>query len=246
MPAAIAERYAGKLDATRPDRAEEPQHQLEDFRGRNLPAASRPVIKEFAWACRRTEQGRVCRAYLARATQQRGAPLDPEQFVPSVMPECAGEPFRRKPRQSFGIGSPWVGGIGGEEARLHRAQARNRKAFGARQHLTRLRLVKTPLRPGSGIEQNGDDGQIDTGACRFGRIGARSHKRPAVDPASREVPPPAVIWHGEIRIAQSRDVEDAPDRLIQPRHNKPKMPGLAMLGRSKDDAASLPYGSRGQ
>ncbi len=78
------------------------------------------------------------------------------------------------------------------------------------------------------------------------RIGPGGDLRCAVDPSGREMPPSAVVGHVEIGIAPSRDFDDAPDRLLQPRHNEPKMPGLATLGSGKDNAATLPDGRRGQ
>ena len=112
--------------------------------------------------------------------------------------------------------------------------------------LAGLRLAKAPARPGPGIEQDRDDREIDPGPRRLGRVGAGRDQRRAIDPAGREMPPAAVIGHVEIGIAPSRDVDDAADRLLQPRQNEPKMPGLATLGSGKDDAAALAHGRRGQ
>jgi len=60
------------------------------------------------------------------------------------------------------------------------------------------------------------------------------------------MPPSAVIGHVEIGVAPLRDFDDAADRLVQPRANEPKMPGLATLGGGEDDAAAVSNGRRGQ
>src|SRR5271166_1924976 len=99
------------------------------------------------------------------------------------MLERVGELLGSDLRQRLGVGAPWVRRVGGKKPALHRAKAGDRKTFGARQDKAGLGLAKAPAGSSSGIEQDGDDGEIDTGACRFGGIGAWRDEGGAVDPA---------------------------------------------------------------
>jgi hypothetical protein len=110
--------------------------------------------------------------------------------------------------------------------------------------------VKAPASARSGIEKDRDDSEVDPGPSCLARVGIRVDPgrdlRRTVDSSGREMPPAAVIGHVEIGVAPSRNFDDAADRFLQPRHNEPKMPGLATLGSGKDDPAAVPDGRRGQ
>ena len=106
--------------------------------------------------------------------------------------------------------------------------------------------MKLPVCARPGIEENRDDGEIDPGPSRFGPVGPGRDLRRSVDPSGREMPPSAVVRHVEIGIAPSGDVGDAADRLLQPRHDDPKLAGLATFGSGKYDAAAISDGRRGQ
>src|SRR5215472_10796941 len=160
MPAAVAERQAGKPKRTWPDRPEYLQQKTEDFRGRNLVTARRPVVEEITRPRRFAEQVEAVGANFAQPVQQGCPSLDPEDLVCPAVLNGLGEPVARQSRQCSGVGTPQVCGIGREETRLHRAQTRQREALGARPRPASLGLMKTPVRPGSRIEQDRNEGEV--------------------------------------------------------------------------------------
>jgi len=90
-------------------------------------------------------------------------------------------------------------------------------------------IAITPARARPGVEQNGDDRQIDPRTRSFGRVGVRRNKSSAVDSAGREMPPPAMMWDTKIRITTSRHIGDTADDLVEVDRNEPKIPALATL-----------------
>jgi hypothetical protein len=102
------------------------------------------------------------------------------------------------------------------------------------------------MRPGPGIEQNRNDGEIDLGPGGFGRVGSRSDQSGAIHPTGREMPPAAVAGNRKVRIAASSDIDDAANGLIHTGGNQPEMPRFTTLGNRKDDAAALAYSGGGQ
>ena len=109
--------------------------------------------------------------------------VEPDEFVARGVLQFAGEAPRRDPRQRFGVGAPRFRRVGGKQPALHGPQAGRRQTLGARQHLPGRGFAKPPVGPGSGVEQDRNEREVDARPRLLGDAGAGRHQRRAIDAA---------------------------------------------------------------
>jgi hypothetical protein len=111
-------------------------------------------------------------------------------------------------RERDAVDPPWSSGVGRERSRAKHVEARDGKAFGARERETARAFAVAPAVARAGIEQHAHGCEVDGHARALEAISvaARRELAPTVDAAGGEMAPAAVIGNLQIGIGLARDV----------------------------------------
>jgi hypothetical protein len=186
---AIAERNAAHHQPVRPDRPQRLEQQLQDRRCLQ-PAAGGPRGEDVVESARtgpvgRREQVRPREHLRSEAAEQGGAALEPGQGVVVINLEASGESAGVQPGEI------------GEGPGLEQPLARHGQALGTGEGRAGRGIGEAPAGASAGVEQHGDDDQVERGARplrRLGRVGKRRL-------SGHEMAPAGVERDGEVRVA---------------------------------------------
>jgi len=177
---------------------------------------------------------------------QRGAPLQADERVGRVGLEAVREHRRVDAREAGRVGAQRVGGIGGEGAGGEHVEAGDGEPLGAREHGA-ARVAVAPARARAGIEQDGDDGELEGGAQPRGgpslAEGARE-RRPPVLSSDDEVPPARMEGHVARWIGLARRARDQLRAPVEAREVEREMRRRAGLCCGEDVRAAGAYRRR--
>ena len=225
MPPGIAERHAAERQPA-PARS---APSASAARRRMSGAGRRPSAapRRGDRTGRRAVRGRVCedvraiahharRAAAAARRGLRGRPADCRSDLEAARQVVGGE--RRQPSASARSGS--AGSAENSPAsnmrRLASASPSERPSVGAGR-----RIAIAPVRPGAGVEQHRDDGQVEAARARAAasaKSACRGDLRPEVAAAEHEMPPARVERDVEVRIVRADHRGDSVGAAVKPRH----------------------------
>ena len=229
MAPAIAERHAAELEPRRPDRPELAQQLRAGWRARRC-AATRPARRDDRTgrrgaAHRRARRPRVVPPPLAPSRRSRSArPCEAGQRIGVASPGSGGRSARRS-----GFAAPLASARNGDADRAENAPSANMSRLASARPSerptvgARSRVAIGPARPGAGIEQHADDGEVECGARALGRVAPRRgavDRGPAIVAADHEMPPARMERHVERGIGLARRRDDEVGGRVEPRQDR--------------------------